>query len=256
MNHRQGMDPGSDGSGEGPTQLEGALVARAAGTSAATAPPQHLRAVRRCARCGREGRNAFRPVQMAGGAGLWICSHDGPCTERTRMLRRAASRSAQGRPPQSPIAGFSWDARRACVIGSEPASRRALATALGDLGSIDVECLDLARRTVEMVSARGFGIVVAAVRAGDPVALLGELARRLAGASRRGVAVVVVSRSGDGEMPAIASLVRQTGARRLQHPIDGGSLLAMVDILGGLASAPSTVPERPASQRQLAVTAR
>lgn len=195
------------------------------------------RAVRHCARCGREGRNAFRPVGAAVGATMWVCTHEGPCVERTRMLRRAAARAAQGRPPQSPIAGYSWDARRACVIGSDPASRQAITAVLADLGSIDVESLDLTRRSIEMLGRRDFGLIMADVRAGDAIALLGMLARRLAGAGRRGVPIVVAHDPGDGNLPAIAALMREAGGTRLTRPIEPMTLLAKLDELAGASTA-------------------
>lgn len=202
--------------------------------------PNPRRALRRCARCGREGRNAFRPVLADAGATMWVCTHEGPCVERTRMLRRAAARAAHGRPPQSPIAGFSWDARRACVIGSEAASREAIAAALRDLGSIDVECLDLTRRSIELVGSRDFGLIVADVRSGDPVALLGGLARRLAGARRRGVPILVAHGPEDGALPAIESLVRHVDAERLTRPTDATALLGTLDAVVAADSAGTT----------------
>lgn len=166
---------------------------------------------------------------------MWVCVHEGPCLERTRMRRRATARTAQGRPAQSPIAGLSWDARRACVIGSEAGSRDAIAAALGDLRGIDVDCEDLARRPIETLTRREFGLIVADVRAGDPVALLGELARRLAGASRRGVPVVVAYEPGEGDRPAIESLIREARAFGVPRPVDANALLARLDVLIGWA---------------------
>ena len=171
---------------------------------------------------------------------MWVCTHQEPCVERTRLLRRAAARTLQGRPTQSPIAGFSWDGRRACVIGSDPASRHAIVMALGDLGGIEAEGVDLERRSIELLSCRDFGLIVADVRAADPVALLGELARRLSGVTRRGVAVIIACAPSDGERPAIKALIEQCGAYTLLHPMDGAALLAMVEALIGPGSAGST----------------
>ena len=145
------------------------------------------------------------------------------------MLRRAAARAATGRPRQSPIVGFSWDHRRACVIGSEPASREVIASALGHLGSMEVVSLDLTSRSIGALAQRDYGLVIADVRAGDPVALLGGLARRLAGPARRGVPVAVVHAPDDGASPAIESLVREVGGHRLMRPIDPKTLLFLLD---------------------------
>lgn len=212
----------------------------ASGESSNSAGSVTQRATRRCARCGREGRNAYRRVHADVGGTMWVCTHEEPCIERTRLLRRAAARTVHGRPSQSPIAGFSWDGRRACVIGSDAASRHAIVTALGDLGGIEAEAVDLERRSIELLSCRDFGLVLADVRATDPVALLGELARRLSGVTRRGVPVIIAYAGSDGERPAIEALIRQCGGYRLTHPVDGASLQAMVDNLIRLGSAGST----------------
>jgi hypothetical protein len=198
------------------------------------------RATRRCARCGREGRNAYRSLHADVGGTLWVCTHEETCVERTRLVRRAAARTVQGRPSQSPIVALPWEARRACVIGSDPASRHAIVTALGDFGGIEAEGLDLKRRSLELLSSRDFGLIVADVRAVDPVAMLGELARRLSGVSRRGVPVIIAYARSDGERPAIEALIRRCGAYRLMRPVDGAALLAMVDALIGLGSTGSS----------------
>lgn len=112
--------------------------------------------------------------------------------------------------------------------------------ALGDLGGIEAEGVDLERRSIELLSCRDFGLILADVRAADPIAMLGELARRLGGVTRRGLPVIIAYAPGDRARPAIEALIRQCGAYTLVHPIDGAALLAMVDALIGLGSAGST----------------
>ena len=107
--------------------------------------------------------------------------------------------------------------------------------ALSDLGSFEVEELELARRSIERIGSRDFGLIVLDVHAGDPVALLGDLARRLAGASRRGVPVVAVHDEASTQLPAIESLITRQSGRRLTRPFEPEALLALIGDFGGAA---------------------
>lgn len=127
------------------------------------------------------------------------------------------------------------------MIGSDPASRQAVARILTELGSIDVESLDLSRRSIELAGSRHFGWIVVDVHAGDPIALLGGLARRLAGVSRRGVPIIVAHGPEDGAFPAIESLVRETRAGRLARPVDPAQLLAMLTASSAASSTAALV---------------
>lgn len=189
-----------------------------------------LRPLRRCARCGREGRNAYRPMRGAATAELWLCTHAEPCLERTRLLQRASAKRAHGRPPQSPISGWSLEDRRIVVVGGDEASRTALADLVSDATSAEVDCLALDRRGLDMLSRRECGLVIADVRQGDPIAILDGLDRRLSRIAWRGATVLVVHGPGD-EGPAVEAIVRAPNVIALTRPVRPS---ALVGIISGL----------------------
>jgi CheY-like chemotaxis protein len=190
-----------------------------------------LRPLRRCVRCGREGRNAFRPMRGTAPGAAWLCAHAEPCHERARLRQRAAAKRAQGRPVQSPISGWSLDERRVLVLSADPESRTALQGLLSDVASADVECLGLDRRSIELLGRREFGMVVVDVRRGDPVAILNGLARRLSRLVWRGVPVVLI-RGVQDDGPAIEALA-QTATYALARPVEPD---VIVSIVNGLAT--------------------
>lgn len=197
-----------------------------------------FRPLRRCVRCGREGRNAFRPIRGSTAGAVWLCSHAEPCHERSRLQQRAAAKRAQGRPSQSPISGWSLDDHRVLVLGTDPAARTSLETLLSDVTSADVESLHLDRRSIDLVGRRELGMVVADVRHGDPVALLNGLARRLSRLVWRGIPVVLIH--GQSEMsPAIEALVRDATTHVLTRPVEAADL---VSVLSRLAVEPAAAP--------------
>lgn len=185
-----------------------------------------LRPLRRCARCGREGRNAYRPVGRDQAAAAWLCTHAEPCLARTRLQQRASAKRAHGRSPQSPISGRSLEDRRVLVVGADQTSRTDLAALVSEV-TPDVECLALDRRTLEVLGNREFGLVVADVRRGDPIAILNGLARRLTRITWHGAAAIVVHGPGD-DGPAVEALVTGTNVQALLRPVDMAALFAIV----------------------------
>ena len=133
-----------------------------------------MRERRTCVRCGRVGFNAFQPVSAADRR-TWACTHVDTCVERARLRRRSQARRAGGRPATSSIAPTDLTDRPACVIGSNSASVAQLQKLLTGVAGIEVECLPLTIRSLDIVSRRDFGLVVFDAQATDSIALLNEL---------------------------------------------------------------------------------
>ena len=185
------------------------------------------REVRTCVRCGRTGSSAFRPIPLDHGQMGWMCSHVDPCVARMRTRHRSGIRRSEGRPPTSPIAPTHLSERAACVIGSDASSVDQLADILAEFAAVDVDRLDLSRRSLDLVSRRDYGLVVIDNQADDSVAFANELTRRLKMTRRRGCAVVIAR--DDGPMsPAVERLTSGLGAPSVTRPCDATSFMTAV----------------------------
>lgn len=185
------------------------------------------RELRSCARCGRTGSNAFRPIPTDHGRMGWICTHVDPCVARMRTRHRSGSRQSEGRPPTSPIAPAHLSERPTCVIGADRRSVETIADILAELAAVEVDRLDLSRRSLDLVSRRDYGLVVVDTRPGDSVAFLNELSRRLA-SSRRRECALVVCRDGGSIGPAVERFTRRTSAECVDRPLTPQLLMAAV----------------------------
>lgn len=185
------------------------------------------REVRTCVRCGRTGSSAYRPIPIDDGRMGWICSHVDPCVARMRTRHRSGVRRSEGRPPTSPIASSHLSERAACVIGSDEAAVDALADVLAEFAAVDVDRLDLSRRSLDLIGRRDYGLVVIDNRADDSVAFANELSRRLGMTRRRGCAVVI-TRDGGPMSPTVEHLARRLDAACVTRPCDATSFMAAV----------------------------
>lgn len=190
-----------------------------------------MRERRACVRCGRVGFNAFQPVSAADRR-TWACTHVETCVERARLRRRSLARRAGGRPATSSIAPTDLTDRPACVIGSNPASIAQLQKLLTGVAGVEVECLPLAIRSLDIVSRRDFGLIVFDAQATDSIALLNELTRRLAGMQRRGTAIIVCH---DPAVrgPSLEQLIDKAGASGLARPVSAAAILEATGVLSG-----------------------
>lgn len=170
----------------------------------------------------------------------WICTHIDPCVARMRTRHRTGSRRSAGRPPTSPIASAHLSERPACVIGSARRSVDELADILVEFAAADVDRLDLARRSLDLISRRDYGLVVVDARAEDSVAFTNELTRRLA-SSRRRECVVLVCHGPEPMSPALEHLVARTGAEGVPRSHGADEFMAAVRRAGdgGLVPAAS-----------------
>jgi hypothetical protein len=194
-------------------------------------PPRPLR---RCSRCGREGRNAFR--RIVPGMDVWLCTHEETCV--TRMRHR--HRNGGGRPAADDdglLAGFDAGERPICVIGSDPAGVDELAAMLEALSAADVDRLDLSPRSLMRLGRRDWALVVADLRATDPLALVNDLTRRLVPVRRQQVPVVVVRDDGDLR-PSLETLLLLAATATIVRPIHPVTLL---DALSGRSGAMSGI---------------
>ena len=190
-------------------------------------PPTRDRLIRTCVRCGRTGTNAFRPIPTDEAHIGWMCTHQEPCVARMRTRHRSDARQHEGRPPTSPIAPPHVSERPACVIGSEAASVSGIADTLEEWAAVEVDRLDVTRRSLDCVSRRDYGLVIIDARAQDPVAYLNELARRLH-MKRRRECSILVCHGADGPSPAVERLIRRLGAPSVRRPVDASVLMAAV----------------------------
>ena len=107
-----------------------------------------------------------------------------------------------------------------------------LAQVLAEYMATDVDVLALDRRGIERLSRRAYGLIVIDAQAGDPIALVNELDRRLPVLKQRGVPLVVCVSLGH-EGPAVEGMVLHTGALRVTRPFDAGTFMQVVaDALG------------------------
>lgn len=190
-----------------------------------------MRERRRCVRCGRVGFNAFHPVSAADRR-TWACTHVETCGERARLRRRSKARRAGGRPATSSIAPTDLTDRPACVVGSNPASVAQLQKLLTAVAGVDVECLPLTIRSLDIVSRRDFGLVVFDAQTTDSIALLNELTRRLAGLRRRGTAIIV-SHDPAASGPSLEQLITKAGASGLARPVSAIAILEATGVADG-----------------------
>lgn len=191
-----------------------------------------MRERRTCVRCGRVGFNAFQPV-FAADRRTWACTHVEPCVERARLRRRSLARRAGGRPATSSIAPTDLTDRPACIIGSNPASVAHLQKLLTGVAGVEVECLPLTIRSLDIVSRRDFGLVVFDAQTTDSIALLNELTRRLAGMQRRGNAVIVCHDPAV-KGPSLEQLIAKARASGVPRPV---SAMAILEATGWPAGA-------------------
>ena len=185
-----------------------------------------------CVRCGRVGYTAFRAVRKRGSAPIDVCAHPVPCEKRRGRRRRVAARAATGRPPTSSIAPPDVATRRAAIIGSDAESVDVLAGALEDYLTVEVDRLSLNRRAIEGLANREYGVVVVDALPGDPIALLNDLARRLAAARAKHASVVVCQTVGD-RTPSLDRLVQLTRANVVEKPFDAATFVAAVAAASG-----------------------
>lgn len=176
-----------------------------------------MRERRVCVRCGRVGFNAFQPVSAADRR-TWACTHVETCVERARLRRRSLARRAGGRPATSSIAPTDLTDRPACIIGSNAGSVAQLEKLLTGVAGVEVECLPLTIRSLDLVSRRDVGLVLFDAQATDSIALLNELTRRLAGMRRRGTAIIVCHDPAV-KGPTLEQLINKAGATGLPRPV-------------------------------------
>ncbi len=144
--------------------------------------------------------------------------------ERARLRRRSLARRAGGRPATSSIAPTDLTDRPACIIGSNPASVSQLEKLLTGVAGLELECLPLTIKSLDIVSRRDFGLVVFDAQATDSIALINELTRRLAGMRRRGTAIIVCHEPAL-KGPSLEQLINKAGASDLARPVSAIAIL-------------------------------
>jgi hypothetical protein len=166
---------------------------------------------------------------MLAGIDVWFCTHEETCVARMRHRHRNG-----GRPTGEAdglLVGFDAGERPICVIGSDPAGVDGLAAMLEALSTGDVARLDLSPRSLMLLARRDWALVVADLRATDPLALVNDLTRRLAPVRRQQVPVVVVRDDGDLR-PSLESLLMLAATASIVRPIHP---VALLDALSGRA---------------------
>ena len=104
---------------------------------------------------------------------------------------------------------------------------------LTGVAGVEVECLPLTIRSLDVVSRRDFGLVVFDAQTTDPIALLNELTRRLAGLRRRGTSIIV-SHDPAAAGPSLEQLITKAGASGLARPV---SPIAILEATGAADAA-------------------
>ena len=145
-----------------------------------------------------------------------------------RGTRRSTARRLERRPPTSPLAPPDITERVACVIGSDADSTARIERLLVEYAALEVDRLDLDRRTLTRLSRRRYGTVVYDARPGDSVAFISEMTRRLATIAQRGVAIVVCGSPQATSGVALSRLVELTAARWVARPFDPTGFLAIM----------------------------
>lgn len=95
---------------------------------------------------------------------------------------------------------------------------------LTGVAGVEVECLPLTIRSLDIVSRRDFGLVVFDAQTTDAIALLNELTRRLAGLRRRGT-TIIVSHDAAAKGPSLEQLIAKAGASGLARPVNAITIL-------------------------------
>ena len=179
------------------------------------------RAIKKCERCGRRGKNAFRKLVLGQHVRGWVCSHGDTCTARTRLKARRQHRdagSAEGTLP--------WIDKPVCVIGSDPEETVLVGQVLAELAGLEADVLDASRRSLARMTMRDYGCVVVTCSWRDGVGFLTDVTRRLVTMHTRGVPVVVCHT--DVISPATADLIRRAAAHAISRPYDAGDLIETV----------------------------
>jgi hypothetical protein len=127
----------------------------------------------------------------------------------------------------SPIAPVDLSEMTVCVIGSDPDAANMLGQVIREYAASDVDVLMLDRRGVYRASRGQYGLVVFDARPSDPVALVNDLGRRLAGLHRRRIPVVVCHSLG-WVGPVVDQVIRQTDAHVATRPLDAGTFMRVV----------------------------
>ena len=179
------------------------------------------RPLRRCARCGREGRNAFRTI-AADRWDVWICTHEETCVARMHQVHR--SHATRHNAPRTSGSAFDAGERPVCVIGVDADAVDDVASLVAGLTAADVDALVLSRASLNRLSRRDYALVVAIVRETDPVALVNDLTRRLLPFRRRAVPVIVACPTATMS-PAVRTLAGATASVRITRPVDAPALL-------------------------------
>jgi len=157
----------------------------------------------------------------------WVCSHAEPCIARMRSRHRSGARRVEGRPPTSPIAPSHLSERAACVVGGDAESVHTLADVLSEFAAVDVDRLDLSRRSLDLLARRDYGLVVIDSHVDDPLAFTNELTRRLALRRRRDCSVVLCHSQGP-LTPGLEGLAEKLEARCVERPFDARQFMGSV----------------------------
>lgn len=194
------------------------------------------RPMRRCARCGRTGYNAFeRTIDPAGSDPEWVCTHREPCLARRLERWRAGTRTALGRAPSSPITPWADEDQKACVVAVDPDATERLEQLVRDLTPLQVEQLDGSPRAMARLSRGDYCLIVVDAGAGDPLAFCNELYRRLSRGRLSRVPLIIVREPGQRLRGPLAKLAGRPQAECLTRPMTPPAFMAGISTTLGWA---------------------